>query len=98
MQDTIGKIIKTLREHKQLTLKAAATALEIDFSMLAKIEKGQRTVNNSLFGRLAILYEVDEKTLRICSLAEQVFNDVHEYEFAEDALKIVINKIKEKNK
>lgn len=98
MQDTLGKFIKTLREGKQLTLKEAAEILEIDFSMLARIEKGQRSVNSLLFERLANLFDVNERDLRIYSLVEQVYNEVSKYEFAEEALKIVIEKIKEEKK
>ena len=98
MTNTFGNSIKILRENKQLTLKEAADFLEIGFSMLARIEKGQRSVNHSLFKRLSDLFEVDEKELRINSLAEQIFKEVNEYEFAEDALKIAIDKIKESKK
>lgn len=95
-QDTLGKILKSLREAKGLTLKQVADTLEVDLSMLAKIEKGQRSVNDALFGRLANVFEVEERMLRTLSLADQVYKDVEFYEFAEDALRIVQEKIKEK--
>lgn len=95
-QDTLGKTIKSLREVKGLTLKQAADTLEVDLSMLAKIEKGQRSVSDSLFKRLADLFAVEERMLRTLSLADQVYRDVEPYDFASDALKIVQGKIKNK--
>lgn len=98
MQDTFGNIIKGLREQKQLTLKEVADYLEIDFSMLARIEKGQRSINESHFGLLATLFDVNERELRIHALADQVFRKIQEYEFAEEVLDIVSNQIKEGKK
>lgn len=98
MQDTIGKTIKSLREAKGLTLKEVADMLEIDLSMLAKIEKGQRFVGDTLFNRLADLFEVEERTLRTLSLADRIYKDIQPYDFAGDALRIVQKKIKEKKK
>ena len=95
-QDTLGKTLKSLREAKGLTLKEAADTLEVDLSMLAKIEKGQRSVSDALFGRLADLFEVKERVLRTLSLADQVYRDVEPHEFASDALRIVQRKIKER--
>lgn len=95
-QDTLGKTLRLLRETKGLTLKEAADTLDVDFSMLAKIEKGQRSVSDSLFSRLATLFSVDERMLRTLSLADKIYKDVQPYDFASDALRIVQEKIKEK--
>ena len=95
-QNTLGKTLKSLREAKGLTLREAAETLEVDLSMLARIEKGQRSVSEALFSRLADLFEVGERFLRTLSLADQVYKEVEPYEFAEDALKIVQGEIKKK--
>ncbi len=98
MQDSFGETIKTLREKKHLTLKEAANILEIDFSMLARIEKDERSANTLIFRRIADLFEVDETQLRIEALATQIYKEASKYEFAEDALKIVLDKVKQKKK
>jgi transcriptional regulator with XRE-family HTH domain len=97
MKDTLGDTLKFLRERKKLTLKETADSLGIDWSMLARIEKGQRSVNEVLFKRLADLFEVEEQMLRTHALADKVYKDVCEVDYAEQVLKIVQNKIKEKN-
>lgn len=96
MKDTLGDTLKFLREAKKLTLKETADSLGIDWSMLARIEKGQRSVNEGLFRRLAELFEVEEKMLRTRALADKVYKDICEVDYAEQALRIVQNKIKEK--
>ena len=91
----LGATLKSLREARGLTLREVADSLEIDLSMLARIEKGQRSVNSLLFGRIANFFEVKEEMLRTLSLADQVYKDVELNEFAEEALRIVQRKIKE---
>lgn len=91
----LGSTLKSLREARGLTLREVADILKIDLSMLAKIEKEQRSVNGAIFGRLANLFEVKEEMLRTLSLADQVYKDVELNEFAEEALRIVQRKIKE---
>ena len=98
MQDTLGKTLKALREAKQLTLKEAADMLAVDLSMLARIEKGQRSVSEGLFSRLAALFGVEERHLRILSLADTVYREVYSHDFAADALKLVQKRITEKKK
>jgi len=95
-QDTLGKTLKLLRETKGLTLKEAADTLDVDLSMLAKIEKGQRSVSDALFSRLTAMFGVDERILRTLSLADKVYKNIQPYDFASDALRIVQAKIKEK--
>ena len=95
-KDTVGENLKSLRETKGLTLKETADMLDVDLSMLAKIEKGQRSVSDVLFGRLASLFDVDEKMIRTLSLADKVYKAVQPYDFASEALQIVQEKIKEK--
>lgn len=96
MQDTLGKTLKALREAKQLTLKEAADLLTVDLSMLARIEKGQRSVSEGLFSRLSALFEVEERQLRMLSLADAVYKEVCSHEFAADALRLVQERIIEK--
>lgn len=93
MQDTLGNTLKALREARQLTLKETADRLTVDLSLLARIEKGQRSVSEALFGRLAALFDVEERQLRVLALADEVYEAVRPHEFAADALKLVQKKI-----
>ena len=70
--------------------------LLVDLSMLARIEKGQRSVSEGLFSRIATLFGVEERQLRILSLADTVYKEVYSHEFAADALKLVQERIREK--
>ncbi|MCK8491770.1 helix-turn-helix domain-containing protein [Spirosoma sp. RP8] len=98
MQDTLGGELKALREARALTLKEAAEKLDMDFSMLARIEKGQRTVSEAMFSRFADLFSIEEKRLRTLALVDKVYRDVRHYEYAADALQIVRQKINEERK
>ena len=70
--------------------------LLVDLSMLARIEKGQRSVSEGLFSRLSALFGVEERQLRTLSLADKLYREVHPHEFAADALKLVQERIIER--
>jgi transcriptional regulator with XRE-family HTH domain len=89
MADTLGQTLKLLREEQQLTLKEAAGKLAIDLSLLARIEKGQRSVNDALLTRLAALFGVSERQLRTLALADNVYQQVYLHDCAAEALQLV---------
>ena len=70
--------------------------LAVDLSMLARIEKGQRAVSETLFSRLSALFGVEERQLRMLSLADKLYKEVCPHEFAADALKLVQERIIER--
>ena len=90
MADTLGQTLKLLREARQLTLKDAAGKLEIDLSLLARIEKGQRSVSVLLLAKLAALFEVPERQLRTLALADYVYQQVQQHDCATAALELLV--------
>lgn len=96
---TFGATIKKLREEKNLTLKDVANYLQIDISMLGKIEKNTRKANKEVIEKLAQFFEVNSKDLKIAFLSDQVIYEVlEEKEFAEDILKAAEEKVKYLNR
>lgn len=93
---SLGSTLKKFREDRKLTLKEVADQLQLDLSMLARIEKGQRSVNEELFHRLATFFNTDEDYLRTLALADKVYKDVQSYSFAGDALAVVQQRLSHK--
>lgn len=89
MTDGLGQRLKSLREARQLTLKEAAGRLAVDLSLLARIEKGQRSVSGPLLARLAALFEVPERQLRLLALADAIYQQVQPHDCAAEALQLV---------
>lgn len=70
----VGRNIKNLREKSGLNQRQVAEFLDLDQSMISKIEKGERNISASLVDKLAnlfcfplssILYDSEDLTCRV---------------------------------
>lgn len=92
-EKTFGDTIKKLREDKKLTLREVAVAMEIDTSMLGKIEKNNRKPNKLLIENFAKFFDVDEKILLIDFLSDTVVNKICNENYPEEVLKVAEEKV-----
>ena len=76
---SIGDTIRKLREAKQLPLRKVAALLDIDTSLLSKIERNERRANREQVIALAKIYEVNENQLLV-----EYFSDIVAYEIADE--------------
>ena len=73
--------------------------LDIDQSILSKIERGERKASKKQIIQIAKIFNVQEKELLINYLSDQVLYELMDNEdLATDALKIAEKKIKYRNK
>jgi transcriptional regulator with XRE-family HTH domain len=94
LKDTFGDTVRELREAKKLTLREVAIKLGIDTSMLGKIEKNTRTPTLPIIKKIARLFDVSDKELRITYLSDLIVHQVvQEEDFAEEILLEAIKKI-----
>lgn len=92
---TFGEKVKKLREEKELPLREVAEALDIDTSMLGKIEKNNRKPTKLLIERIAKYFNVSDKELMISFLSDSVvYQIMDEEEFASDILKAAEKKVR----
>ncbi len=92
---TFGETVKKLREEKKLTLREVAKALNIDTSMLGKIEKNNRKPTKILIEKFARFFNVSDKDLTIAFLSDAVaYQVMGEEEFAGEVLKVAEKKVK----
>ena len=91
---SIGEQIRKLRENEGLPLRKIAAELDIDQSILSKIERGERKASKDQIIRIARIFNVDEKELLINYLSDRVLYDLKDEDFATDALKAAERKIK----
>ena len=54
--NVVARNVKSIREHKKLTLDAAAAATGVSRSMLAQIEKGEVNPTISVLWKICLLY------------------------------------------
>ena len=91
---TIGEQIRKLREDKGLPLRKIAAELDIDQSILSKIERGERKASKNQIIRIAKIFGADEKKLLINYLSDKVLYELIDEDLAADALKVAEKKIK----
>lgn len=91
---SIGEQIRKLREDQGLPLRKVAAELDIDQSILSKIERGERPASKEQIIQIARIFKVDEKELLINYLSDRVLYDLKDEVLATDALKVAEKKIK----
>ena len=91
---SIGEQIRKLREDQGLPLRKVAAELDIDQSILSKIERGERNASKEQIIQIARIFKVDEKELLINYLSDRVLYDLKNEDLATDALKVAEKKIK----
>ena len=94
-EPTFGETVKKLREAKNLPLREVAQAIDIDTSMLGKIEKNNRKPTKQLIEKFAKFFNVSDKELTIAFLSDTVVYQVMDGEdFANEVLKAAEKKVK----
>lgn len=97
---SIGEHIRKLREERKLPLRKVAAELDIDQSVLSKIERGERRASKEQIIQIARIFSVEEKELIINYLSDKVLYDLKDEDLANEALEVAerkINYIKNQN-
>lgn len=88
-----GNFIQRLRKEKQLTLKVVADKLEIDVSMLSKIEHGERQVNSIVLSKLAKIFDLNYRELQIEFLSKKILQEFQNEPFIINAMENCISSL-----
>jgi len=91
---SLGEQIRKLREETGQTLKIVANNLEIDISLLAKIERNERQPTKSMLNQLAEYFKIDSKLLQIQMLSDQIASKVISENIDESIFKVAEEKVK----
>ena len=91
---TFGEHLRMLREKAGLTLKEVASNIEIDISLLAKIERNERQPTRLLIKNIANYFKVDAKELLNEFLSDQIAYKILEEDADLNILKVAEKKIK----
>jgi transcriptional regulator with XRE-family HTH domain len=93
---SLGEKLRELREAKGLLLREVAAQLEVDPSLLSKIERGDKRPTREQVVYMAKMYKASEKELIVSYLSERVFYQVEDEDLAIEALKVAEEMIKYK--
>lgn len=95
---SFGEQIRELREQAGLPLRKVAAHLDIDPSLLGKIERNERLPNKELIKQIASFFEIDEKSLIRQFVSDQIAykiieeGDMEILKVAEKKIAYLINK------
>lgn len=73
--NSFGDIIRTRREELNLPLRKVAAELDIDTSILSKIERGERNAISEMIPLLAEILNLDFQNLQVLFLSNKLFNE-----------------------
>lgn len=90
---TIGEILRELRESKGLLLRQVAAAIQIDPTLLSKIETGVRKATKEQIVNLANFFKADEKELMVLFLSDRIVSEVQDETLASEALQLAEQQI-----
>jgi transcriptional regulator with XRE-family HTH domain len=98
MTTIFGNRIRELRVKQKLLLRQVASKLDVDTSIISKVERGQRILKKEQIVILSDLLNEKKEQLLILWLADQVYEILKGELDTDDVLKLVSKKIKETNK
>jgi len=90
---TFGERLRNLREDSQLSLRALSDEIGVDTSLLAKIERNERTATREQIKQFAKFFKLDEKEMVKEQLSDQFAYKILEEEADLDTLKVAEKKV-----
>lgn len=92
--ESIGQLIRRLREEKGEPLRKVAVYLDIDQAILSKIERGQRKSSKKQIEKLAKYFGADKKEMLVAWLRDRILYEILDEELGEEALKAAEEQIR----
>lgn len=97
-EKSFGETIRKLRTENHLTLREVAEQLNIDTSMLGKIEKNKRNPSKKFIKDISNLFNIDEDLLTVAHLSDTIAYSILDEKSTTDILKVAEEKINYYNK
>lgn len=94
MENSFGETIRKLREEKNLLLREVSAKLEIDASILSKIENNNRFAKKELIKKFSKIFKVDYSKLLIIWFSDKIVNELKDEDNIDKILRIAEQKIK----
>lgn len=91
--NSFGEYLRNRREQLGLPLRKVAAELDIDTSILSKIERNERVATKEMLPILAKTLEIQDKEVQIEFIQSTVLSELGDLEFLADGLKNVLKKL-----
>jgi len=87
---SFGEYIRKSREDKGLPLRKVAAALDVDTSILSKIERNERRATTEMIPIFAETLEKTEKEIQIQFIQSAIITDLGQLNYLKDGLKEIL--------
>ena len=94
IEQSLGTIIHTLRKKRGDPLRVVAAAIEVDSSLMSKIEHGERLPTEQQLEKLAKYFDIPLNELTAQLIAEKIVSSYTPDAITLEALKIAEERIK----
>ncbi|WP_348677303.1 helix-turn-helix transcriptional regulator [Flavobacterium coralii] len=88
--------MRELRIKQNMLLRQLASKLDVDTSIISKVERGDRQLKKEQIPLLAEILNADREELLTLWLADQIMDVLKDEKLADEALKTVSKNIKKK--
>lgn len=91
--NSFGEYLRSRREDLGLPLRKVAAELDIDTSILSKVERNERNATKDMLPILSKVLEIDLKDLEVKFIGEQIKSQFGDMKNLKEALKTAIQNI-----
>jgi transcriptional regulator with XRE-family HTH domain len=91
--ETFGEYIRQLRINAGLPIRKIAAQLDIDATLLGKIERDERPANKNVIARIAEIFNQDEEDLLKRFLSDQIAYKILNEDADIEVLKVAEQKV-----
>lgn len=95
MEKSFGETVRKFREENNLLLRELSAKLDIDSSLLSKIETSNRVARKELVEKFSSIFKVNYEDLLIIWLSDKIANELKGEDNIHLILKIAEQKIKD---
>jgi len=92
--NSFGEYLRNRREELGLPLRKVAAELDIDTSILSKIERNERSASKEMLYTLAISLELEEKDVEIEFIKSTILSELGDLIFLKNGLEKTLESLK----
>ncbi|WP_062122168.1 helix-turn-helix domain-containing protein [Geofilum rubicundum] len=92
--NSFGEYLRNKREQLGLPLRKVAAELDIDTSILSKIERNERVATTEMLPTLAKALEIKDKEIEVEFIKAVILSDLGELRFLKNGLEETLNSLK----
>ncbi len=91
--NSFGEYLRNRREQLGLPLRKVAAELDIDTSILSKIERSERVATKEMLPKLAKALEIEEKEIEIEFIRSIILSGFGDLKFLKSGLEVTLDAI-----